>query len=666
MSKSVFEKINEIREQLRLHNYKYYVLTEPSINDSEYDRLLNELIQLENKHPELITPDSPSQRVGSDLTKTFSEFQHNSPMLSLANTYNEDELLAFDKRVKNGLSISDDVEYVAELKIDGVSISIHFVNGVLHNGATRGDGKVGENITNNIKTIRSIPLRVETELSFEIRGEVFMPLSSFARMNEERALSGEKLFANPRNATAGSLKLQDPKVVATRPLDIFTYYILSEELKINSQSEGLAQLIEFGFKTNPNFSVCANINEVIDFCREWDKKREDLPYETDGIVIKVNSAEYQEILGSTAKSPKWAVAFKFSAKQTVTKLNKITWQVGRTGIITPVAELEPILLAGSTISRATLHNVDEIKRKDIREGDFVKIEKGGDVIPKIVGVDLSKREADSETVNIPTECPVCHSKLVNPEDEVAIYCENSKCSAQIKGRITHFAFKGAMDIDGLGEAIIDQFVDLDYLNSYADIYSLSNYEVELKTLDGFGEKSVEKLFSSIEDSKNQPFHRVLFALGIRFVGAGVARKLADGFGSIDELINSTADKLEELDEIGPRISNSVIRFFDDPINLDLINRLKTAGLQFKTEESSRVNQKLNGNTFVLTGTLVKMTRKDAEEEIISLGGKSTSSISKNTSYLIVGENPGSKFEKAKNLGVKILTEEEFIKLITLN
>ena len=666
MSKSVFEKINEIREQLRLHNYKYYVLTEPSINDSEYDRLLNELIQLENKHPELITPDSPSQRVGSDLTKTFSEFQHNSPMLSLANTYNEDELLAFDKRVKNGLSISDDVEYVAELKIDGVSISIHFVNGVLHNGATRGDGKVGENITNNIKTIRSIPLRVETELSFEIRGEVFMPLSSFARMNEERALSGEKLFANPRNATAGSLKLQDPKVVATRPLDIFTYYILSEELKINSQSEGLAQLIEFGFKTNPNFSVCANINEVIDFCREWDKKREDLPYETDGIVIKVNSAEYQEILGSTAKSPKWAVAFKFSAKQAVTKLNKITWQVGRTGIITPVAELEPILLAGSTISRATLHNVDEIKRKDIREGDFVKIEKGGDVIPKIVGVDLSKREADSETVNIPTECPVCHSKLVNPEDEVAIYCENSKCSAQIKGRITHFASKGAMDIDGLGEAIIDQFVDLDYLNSYADIYSLSNYEVELKTLDGFGEKSVEKLFSSIEDSKNQPFHRVLFALGIRFVGAGVARKLADGFGSIDELINSTADKLEELDEIGPRISNSVIRFFDDPINLDLINRLKTAGLQFKTEESSRVNQKLNGNTFVLTGTLVKMTRKDAEEEIISLGGKSTSSISKNTSYLIVGENPGSKLEKAKNLGVKILMEEEFIKLITLN
>ncbi len=554
MSKSVFEKINEIKEQLRDHNYKYYVLAEPSIDDSEYDRLLKKLIQFENQHPELITPDSPSQRVGSDLTKTFSEFQHNSPMLSLANTYNEDELLAFDKRVKNGLNISEDIEYVTELKIDGVSISIHYVNGVLQNAATRGDGRVGEDITNNIKTIRSIPLKAKAQLSFEIRGEVFMPLSGFARMNKERALNGEKLFANPRNATAGSLKLQNPKIVATRPLDIFTYYILSEERVIKSQSEGLAKLAEFGFKANPNFSLCENINEVINFCREWDKKREDLSYETDGIVIKINSTEYQKILGSTAKSPKWAVAFKFSAKQAVTKLNKITWQIGRTGVVTPVAELEPMVLAGSTISRATLHNADEIIRKDIREGDFVKIEKGGDVIPKIVGVDHSMREAHSEILKIPTECPVCHSKLVNSENEVAVYCENSKCSAQIKGRITHFASKGAMDIDGLGEAIIDQFVDLDYLNSYADIYSLSNYEDELKTLDGFGEKSINKLFSSIEDSKNKTFHRVLFALGIRFVGAGVARKLADGFGSIENLVGSPADELGEVVELGRSIT----------------------------------------------------------------------------------------------------------------
>jgi len=666
MKRSLFEKVNEIRKQLRLHNYKYYVLAQPSINDSEYDRLLDELIQIEKEYPELVTPDSPSQRVGSDITKTFSAFQHNSPMLSLANTYNEDELLVFDKRVKSGLNTHGDVEYVTELKIDGVSISIHYENGVLHKAATRGDGNVGEDITNNIKTIRSVPLRIKKGLSFEVRGEVFMPLIGFAGMNEERVLSGEKLFANPRNATAGSLKLQDPKIVSSRPLDIFTYYIHSEEMEIKSQSAGLSILNGYGFKTNPNFSVCANIDEVIEFCREWDKKRHDLPYETDGIVIKINSTGDQKKLGATSKSPKWAVAFKFSAKQAATMLNKITWQVGRTGIVTPVAELEPIFLAGSTISRATLHNVDEIKRKDIREGDLVNIEKGGDVIPKIVSVNLSKRKSNSEFLMIPTECPVCHSILVKPENEVAIYCENSKCSAQIKGRIAHFASKGAMDIDGLGEAVIGQFVDLDYLKSSADIYSLSNYESELKSLDGFGDKSVDKLLLSIEDSKNQPFHRLLFALGIRFVGAGVARKLTDGFGSIDELINSTADELEKLDEIGPRISNSVIRYFNDPINLDIINRLKDASLIFESEKSSKIDQKLSNNSFVLTGTLVKMTRKEAEEKIISFGGKPASSMSKNTNYLVVGENPGSKLGKAKKLGIEILTEEKFINLITLD
>lgn len=666
MSESVSEKINELRERLRTHNYKYYVLAEPSISDYEYDKLLNELIELENEHPELITPDSPSQRVGSDLTKEFKSFQHKFQMLSLANTYNEDELLAFDKRVKNGLNIDEDIEYVAELKIDGVSISIHYRNGIFYKAATRGDGRVGEDITNNIKTIRSIPLKVNTDLSFEVRGEVFMPLDGFSRMNEERALSGEKLFANPRNATAGSIKLQDPKIVAARPLDIFTYYFLSEERELKSQSEGLELLKKLGFKINPDYSVCSNISEVIDFCDKWDQKRAELPYETDGIVVKVNLVKYQKALGSTAKSPKWAVAYKFSAKQAVTKLKKITWQVGRTGIVTPVAELEPIFLAGSTISRATLHNVDEIKRKDIREGDFVMIEKGGDVIPKIVGVDLSKRDTDSVTVEIPAECPVCHSKLVKPENEVAIYCENSKCSAQIKGRIIHFASKGAMDIEGLGEAIIDQFVDLGYLNSYADIYSLSDYESELKSLEGFGEKSIEKLFASIENSKAQPFHRVLFALGIRFVGSGVARKLADGFGSIDRLMSSTSEELEKLDEIGSRISNSVIRFLNDPINLDLINRLKEAGLKFETEKLPQIDKKLSGNTFVLTGTLEKMTRKEAEEKIISLGGKPTSSVSKKTSYVVVGENPGSKLEKAEKLGVKILAEDEFIKLINLD
>ena len=666
MNKSVLQKINHIRGLLRDYNYRYYVLAESEISDLEYDNLLDELVKLEKLYPEYITSDSPSQRVGSDLTKTFPQFEHKVQMLSLANTYNEDDLLAFDKRVKNGLNITGPVEYVAELKIDGVSVSIHYHNGLLFKAVTRGDGKVGEDITTNIKTIRSIPLKAGSELTFEVRGEVFMPLEGFSKMNEERNLNEEKLFANPRNSTAGTLKLQDPRIVATRPLDIFTYYFLDENSELVSQNEGLSKLKELGFKTNPHYSVCSNISEVIEFCNEWDYKRKDLPYETDGIVIKVNLFEYQNILGNTAKSPKWAVAYKFSAKQTETKLNKISWQVGRTGVITPVAELESVFLAGSTISRATLHNIDEIQRKDIREGDYVIIEKGGDVIPKVVSVDLSQRGEDSKVIEIPKECPICSSTLFNQEKEVAIYCENNNCSAQIKGRITHFASKGAMDIDGLGEAIIDQFVDLGYLKSYADIYTLYKYETELKTLEGFGIKSIENLFSSIEKSKKQPFHRLLFALGIRFVGAGVARKLVDAFGSIDKILNSTVDEMELIDEIGPSISNSLIRYFNDSTNIVLINKLKDVGLNFTSNMRPKVSQKLHGNTFVLTGSLVKMTRREAEEKIISVGGKPSSSVSKKTNYLVAGENPGSKLEKAKKLGIKILTEEELIKLLNLD
>ncbi|MEN8193074.1 MAG: NAD-dependent DNA ligase LigA [Bacteroidota bacterium] len=663
MNKSISDRIDEIKEQLRTHNYKYYVLSEPSISDFEYDELLTELIQLENENPELLTLDSPSQRVGSDITKSFPEFKHNAPMLSLSNSYDEAELLAFDKRIKSGLNTTDEIEYVNELKIDGVSISIHYENGIFQKAVTRGDGRVGEEITNNVKTIRSIPLSIKSNLSFEVRGEVFMPIEGFKRMNEQRELNGEKLFANPRNATAGSLKLQDPSIVYERPIDIFSYYYLSEEVELKSQSEGLKKLVELGFKVNPHYSISSNIQEVIAFCRNWDKKREDLSYETDGIVIKVNSIDSQKRLGTTAKSPKWAIAYKFNAKQAVTKLNKITWQVGRTGIITPVAELEPILLAGSTISRATLHNIDEIKRKDIRENDIVVIEKGGDVIPKVVSVDLSSRPENSQQIKIPAKCPVCQSALIKNEDEVAVFCENGNCSAQIKGRITHFASKGAMDIDGLGEAIIDQFVDQGYINSFADIYTLSRFESELKMLDGFGDKSIEKLLFSIEESKKQPFHRVLFALGIRFVGDGVARKIVDGLNSVDKIMKASTEELEKLDEIGPSISNSIYRYFRDPINLELIQKLKDAGLNFKIEHSSIMESKLTGNIFVLTGTLVKMTRNEAKEKIILLGGKPTSSVSKNTDYLVIGNNPGSKYEDAKRLNVRTLTEEEFIKLI---
>ena len=664
MGKSVSDKIEKLKDQLRNHNYKYYVLSEPSISDFEYDKLLEELKQLELEYPEYKTEDSPTQRIGSDLTKSFPQFNHKTSMLSLSNSYSEEELIAFNNRVKNGLEVSEEVEYICELKIDGVSISIHYNNGMLERAVTRGDGSTGEVVTNNIKTIRSIPLSVDDKINFEVRGEVFIPVDSFNRMNDDRKQNGEKLYANPRNTTAGSLKLQDPKIVAKRPLDIFTYYFQSGSVPIDSQSEGLDKLKLLGFKVNPHYALCSDIQKVIEFCRSWDKKRAELPYETDGIVVKVNSISYQKRLGATAKSPKWAIAYKFGAKQLVTKLNKVTWQVGRTGIVTPVAELEPIFLAGSTISRATLHNIEEIERKDIREGDYVIIAKGGDVIPKVVEVDLSRRSKNSQILQIPEKCPVCSANLEKQENEVAIYCENSECKAQIKGKLTHFASKGAMDIVGLGESIIAQFVELNLLNSFVDIYSLKKHESKLKILEGFGRKSIDKLLTSIEESKEQPFHRVLFALGIRFVGSGVARKLADGFGSIDSLREASKDNLEKLDEIGPSISNSLYRYLSEPNNIILIEKLRMAGLKFESEKTNTSEMKLSGNTFVLTGTLVKLTRKEAEESIILHGGKATSSVSKNTSYVVVGENPGSKLTKARELGIKIISEEDFIKLIS--
>lgn len=665
MSDSVKNKINNLRSQLREHDYNYYVLANPTIDDYKYDMMMKELLELETANLDLITPDSPTQRVGSDLTKDFNSIQHKIPMLSLSNTYNEEELIAFDKRVKASLDNNEEIEYVTELKIDGVSVSIQYKNGNYDKAATRGDGEVGEEITNNIKTIKSIPLKIKSDRKFslEVRGEVFMPTYDFRKLNEARANRNEKLFANPRNSTAGTLKLKDPKIVASRPLDILNYYIFGEDLNINSQFEGLQLLKEFGFKTTNDYKLCNNIDEVIKFCREWEIKRESVPYEIDGVVVKVNSIDLQKRLGNIAKSPRWAVAYKFKAKKTSTKLNKITWQVGRTGTLTPVAELEPVLLAGSTISRATLHNIDEIKRKDIREGDVVSIEKGGDVIPKIIEVDLTQRGSEVVELKIPDKCPICNSQLYKPEEEVAIYCDNYKCPAQVKGRIKHFAARGAMDIEGLGESIIDQFVDLGYLKSYADIYSLLNYETELKSLDGFGDKSVDKLNFSIEESKNQPFHRVLFAIGIRYVGAGAAKKIVDHFGSIENLMNASIDELEDINEIGPSISKSITHFFQEEKNISLIKRLKESGLNFNETNNDKTKQFLAGISFVITGTLKNMSRDDAKEKIISFGGKVVSSISNKTDYLVVGETPGSKLKKAKDLGVEIMNEDQFIKLL---
>ena len=662
MSNSVKEKIERLRAEINKHNHKYYVLAEPEISDFDYDMLMKELQSLEEQFPEFISKDSPTQRVGSDITKKFNQILHKTPMLSLANTYSEEELFDFDKRVKNGLKQSEEITYIVELKIDGVSASIHYEDGFLEKAATRGDGKVGEEITNNIKTIRSVPLKVSEEKSFEVRGEVFMPIEGFNKLNNEREKNGEKLFANPRNSTAGTLKLQNPKEVAARPLDIFTYYILSDELNLSSQEESLLYLKRLGFKINPNFRKCQNIDEVVLYCREWEKKRDNLPYEIDGVVIKVNSFEQQRRLGTIAKSPRWATSFKFKAKQAITKLKKITWQVGRTGAITPVAELNPVELAGSTISRATLHNFDEILRKDIRENDFVIIEKGGDVIPKVVAVDLKKRDKNSTPVNLLNYCPVCGEKLSRPEGEVALYCTNLKCPAQVKGRLIHFASRGAMDIEGLGESIINLFVDKKFLNTFDDIYRLSEKENELKELEGFGEKSIDNLFLAIEKSKAQPFYRVLFALGIRYVGAGVARKLVDAFGSIENLMEATIEELEAVDEIGPSISNSLVEYFSNNSNIELIEKLKAHGLKFRAEQT-KTSSKLKDLTFVLTGSLSRFSRDEAKEKIIELGGKFSTSLSKKTSYLVAGEKSGSKVSKAEKLGVKIINESEFINLI---
>lgn len=670
MHSDIEKEIAELREIIQEHDYKYYVLAEPTISDEEYDKLVKKLEKLEAENPHLITPDSPTQRVGKDLTKDFKPVTHKVPMLSLANTYSEVELYDFDRRVREALPTASSVEYVVELKIDGASVSLHYLNGLLKTAATRGDGFVGEEITANVKTIKSVPLKLKNlnlipyDLSdVEVRGEIYMNISDFQKLNKEREKKGEKLFANPRNSSAGTLKLQDPQIVAQRPLNIFLYSLISSKAELESQLENLQILSQLGFRVNPEVNLCKTIDEVIKVCHKLEEKRDTLEYEVDGAVIKVNSIKQQNILGSIAKSPRWAVAFKFKAKQAFTRLNKITWQVGRTGTITPVAELEPVLLAGSTISRATLHNYDEIKRKDIREGDKVVIEKGGDVIPKIVSVLLSERPPNSKQTMPPVNCPVCKSPIFKPEGEVAYYCENSECPAQIKGRLEHFASRGAMDIEGLGEALINLFVDLGYLKTYDQIYDLKNKRDELIQIERLGEKSVDNLLRAIEESKKQPFHKTLFALGIRYVGAGAAKKLADHFSSIDALINASEEEISSIYEIGPSISKSVNKFFSDEHNLKIIQRLKEHNLNFKSEKKTISTNAFTGKTFVLTGTLTNFSREQAEEKIINFGGKTSSSVSKKTDYVVAGENPGSKLTKAQSLGVKILNENEFINLL---
>ena len=671
MPSAIEKNIEILRQKIRKHDYNYYVQNQIIVSDYEYDQLFKELEKLEAENPELVTPDSPTQRVGKDLTNKFEDIEHSIPMLSLANTYSEDELFDFDRRVREALPEKEKVEYIVEFKIDGASVSLNYVNGFLNTAATRGDGTVGEEITNNVKTIKTIPLRLNKINSskynlndIEVRGEIFMNIKDFKKLNEEREKEGERLFANPRNSAAGTLKMQDPKIVSKRPLNNFVYILISADDTLSSQEENLEILSKLGFKVNKNYRKCNSIDEVIDTCHEFEAMRDNLEYEIDGAVIKVNSIEQQNILGSIARSPRWAVAFKFKAKQTSTKINKITWQVGRTGTITPVAELEPVFLAGSTISRATLHNIDEIRRKDIREGDMVFIEKGGDVIPKVTSVILEKRKKGSRKVNPPKLCPECKTPLFNPPDEVAYYCENTECPAQIKGRLEHFAARGAMDIEGLGESLIDIFVNKGFLKTYADIYDLKDKKDELIAIERLGKKSVENLLEAIEESKKKPFDKVLFAIGIRYVGTGVAGKLAGSLRSIDKIEKANEEELLELEDIGPSIAKSVIQFFSSKANLEIVEKLKSEGLNFSFKEIKTKAVKDNfftGNTFVLTGSLNKFTREEASEKIIALGGKVTGSVSKSTNYVLAGEKAGSKMTKAVNLGVEILSEDDFLK-----
>lgn len=664
---SIIARAEKLREEIRKHDYNYYVLAQPVISDYEYDMLMKELSDLEQKYPEIITPDSPTQRVSGEPTKEFPQVLHSIPMLSLANTYNEAELRDFDRRVQSILG-NEPYEYVLELKFDGVALRLLYEEGRLKLAATRGDGERGDDITANARTIRSIPLKVNLSgelkrfANIEVRGEVYMNRADFQRMNRERENAGERTFANPRNATAGTLKLQDPREVARRPLRFFAYYLMSSDVKLNTQWENLKILRKLGLPVNEHSRLCKNIEEVIQGTRYWGEHRDELLYEIDGNVIKVNSLEQQEKLGAIAKNPRWAIAYKFAARQAETLLKGITLQVGRIGTITPVAELEPVLLAGSTISRATLHNEDYIAEKDIRVGDIVIVEKSGDVIPAIVGVVKEKRKLNLKPFKFPDKCPACGEQIIRPDGEAAYYCENYECPAQVRGRIEHFASRRAMDIEGMGEAVVDQLVTLGFLRNVADIYDLHERKDDLIQLEHWGKKSVDNLLRAIEKSKERQFSRVLYALGIRHVGERTAQLIADHFGSMNNIKKASLEELQFVPEIGPKIAESIFRFFNEKRNEDLLNRLYRAGLKFESEKKKNEG-KLSGKIFVLTGALTNYTREQAKEIIESLGGKVTESVSKKTDFVVAGENPGSKYDKALKLGVTILSEQDFNRLI---
>ena len=665
---TIKERIDQLRTDLHRHNYNYYVLNTPEISDKEFDDMMRELQDLEKEHPEYQDENSPTMRVGSDLNKNFTQVTHKYPMLSLGNTYSENEVTDFYDRVKKALN--EDFEICCELKYDGTSISLTYENGKLVRAVTRGDGEKGDDVTDNVKTIRTIPLVLHGNNypeHFEIRGEILMPWEVFEELNREKEAREEPLFANPRNAASGTLKLQNSAIVASRKLDAYLYYLLGEELPCDGHYENLQTAAGWGFKISEHTKKTHSLEEVFEYIRYWDTERKNLPVATDGIVLKVNSMRQQKSLGFTAKSPRWAIAYKFQAERALTRLNRVTYQVGRTGAITPVANLDPVQLSGTIVKRASLHNADIIEGLDLHIGDMVYVEKGGEIIPKFTGVDKDARGMlIGEKVKFITHCPECGSKLVRYEGEAAHYCPNeTACPPQIKGKIEHFISRKAMNIDGLGPETVDTFYRLGLIKDTADLYQLTAEDI--KNLDRMGEKSAENIIKGIKASKEVPFERVLFALGIRFVGETVAKKIAKSFNNIEELENADLEKLTSIDEIGEKIAQSILIYFSSPLNVNLIERLKSAGLQLyrKEEDLNEYTDKLAGQSIVISGVFTHHSRDEYKDLIEKNGGKNVGSISTKTSFILAGENMGpSKLEKAHKLGIKIISEDEFLTLIS--
>ena len=656
------ERIEQLRDQIRKHDYHYYVLDSPLITDREYDELLAELKSLEAEYPELVTPDSPTQRVGGEPLPGFTTVRHRVPLLSLDNTFSREELVEFNRRIQARL-FPEEISYVCELKIDGVSIALIYEDGLLTSAATRGDGVVGENVTQNVRTIRTLPLRLRDPVPrLEVRGEIYIAKQDFVRLNREREERGEKTFANPRNSAAGSLRQLDPRVTASRPLKAFIYDLLYlEGPEICDQAEVLDFLRSQGFPVNPHWRLVSGIDEIWDYCQEWRERRHELDYETDGVVVKLNPLKTRETMGFTAKSPRWATAFKFPAEEKETRILEIELNVGRTGVITPTAVMTPVLIGGSVVSRASLHNFDLMRERDIRVGDWVIIHKAGDIIPEVIRPLVEKRTGKEEPFPVPDKCPVCAATVIRFEGEVAYRCDNINCPARLKESLIFFASREAMDIEGMGPAVVDQLVDRNLVQNVADLYSLSLED--LLTLDKTGKKKATNLLEAIEASKSRPLSRLLHALGIRFVGGKTARIVAERFRDIDVIAALSEQSLMQVPEIGAKIAASLVSFFEEPENLETIEKLKAAGVNTKEVVVTGAEGPLSNKTLVLTGSLESLTRNEATELIERHGGRVSSSVSRKTDYVVAGTDPGSKLDKARQLGIPVLTESEFLELI---